>query len=236
VPCRAVIFDFNGTLSDDEPILYRIYAELFAEHGRPLTETDYYRHLAGLSDPEIVHRWLGRRDDAERVVHERVSRYAKAGADGSTIHPAVRGAAVYAAARVPVAIVSGATAAEIVPVVAAAGLTDLFTAVVTSDDISHGKPHPEGYLVALGHLRGRADGLGAGEVTVFEDSEAGILAAKAAGMRCIAVAGTLPPDRLAAADEVVEAIDQAVIERVLAGATKDHPDCAVDPPTAPRPS
>ena len=88
--CRAVIFDFNGTLSDDEPILYGIYAALFAEHGRPLSEADYYRELAGLSDPEIVHRWLGRRDDAEQVVHQRVNRYREAVADGSTIHAPVR--------------------------------------------------------------------------------------------------------------------------------------------------
>ena len=91
VACRAVIFDFNGTLSDDEPILYGIYASLFAEHGRPLPEADYYRDLAGLSDPEIVHRWLGRRDDAEQVVHQRVNRYREAVADGSTIHAPVRG-------------------------------------------------------------------------------------------------------------------------------------------------
>jgi beta-phosphoglucomutase len=216
VPCRAVIFDFNGTLSDDEPILYGIYAKLFAEHGRPLTEADYYQHLAGLSDPEIVHRWLGRRDDSEQVVHERVNRYREAGADGSTIYPSVRGAVAAAAARVPIAIVSGAAAAEIDPVVAAAGLTPLFTAIVTSDDVGHGKPHPEGYLVALEHLRGRVDDLRADEVTVFEDTEAGILAAKGAGMRCIAVSRTLPPDRLTAADEIVVGIDQAMIDRILA--------------------
>jgi beta-phosphoglucomutase len=221
VPCRAVIFDFNGTLSDDEPILYGIYAKLFAEHGRPLTEADYYQHLAGLSDPEIVHRWLGRREDSEQVVHERVNRYREAGADGSTIYASVRHAVAHAAGRVPIAIVSGAAAAEIVPVVAAAGLTDLFTAVVTSDDIRHGKPHPEGYLVALDHLRGRVGDLRADEVTVFEDTEAGILSAKAAGMRCIAVSRTLPPDRLTAADEVVAGIDQAVIDRVLAASVDD---------------
>ena len=211
MPCRAVIFDFNGTLSDDEPILYGIYAKLFAEHGRPLTEADYYRHLAGLSDPEIVHRWLGRRDDAEQVVHERVNRYREAAADGSTIHACVRRAVADAAGRVPIAIVSGA----------AAGLTDLFTTVVTSDDISHGKPHPEGYLIALGHLRGRVGDLRAEEVTVFEDTEAGILAAKAAGMHCIAVSRTLPPDRLTAADEIVAGIDQAVIDRILAVSVDD---------------
>jgi beta-phosphoglucomutase len=215
VACRAVIFDFNGTLSDDEPILYGIYARLFAEHGRPLSEEDYYRHLAGLSDPEIVHRWLGRRDDAEQVVHQRVSRYREAVADGSSIHPAVRRAVEYAAARVPVAIVSGAASAEIEPVIAAAGLTEAWSAVVTADHVQHGKPHPEGYLVALAQLRARADGLRADEVTAFEDTEAGVASAKAAGMRCVALARTLPPDRLAAADEIVGVLDEAVIERVL---------------------
>jgi beta-phosphoglucomutase len=43
----ALVFDFNGTLSHDEPLLYAIYAELFAEHGRPLSEADYFGTLAG---------------------------------------------------------------------------------------------------------------------------------------------------------------------------------------------
>jgi HAD superfamily hydrolase (TIGR01509 family) len=216
VKCRAVIFDFNGTLSDDEPILYGIYAALFAEHGRPLTEAEYYGELAGLSDPEIVHRWLGRRDDAEHVVHKRVTRYRDAVADGSTIHAPVRRAVASAAARVPVAIVSGAASAEIEPVIAAAGLTEVFTAVVTSDDVTHGKPHPEGYQVALGLLGRGIPGLRAGEVTAFEDTEAGVASAKAAGMRCVAVARTLPPARLRAADEIVGALDEAAIEGALA--------------------
>jgi beta-phosphoglucomutase len=215
VACRAVIFDFNGTLSDDEPILYAIYAALFAEHGRPLPEADYYSRLAGLSDPEIVHRWLGRRDDAEHVVHQRVTRYREAVSDGSTIGPSVRRAVASAVARVPVAIVSGAASAEIEPVIAAAGLKDVFTAVVTSDHVTNGKPHPEGYEVALGLLGRRAHGLRAEEVTAFEDTEAGVASAKAAGMRCVAVARTLPPGRLSAADEIVDALDEAVIDRVL---------------------
>jgi HAD superfamily hydrolase (TIGR01509 family) len=216
VSCRAVIFDFNGTLSDDEPILYRIYAELFAEQGRPLPERDYYDRLAGLSDPEIVHRWLGDRDDAEAVVSRRMTRYRELVADGSTVTPDVRRAVAYAAERVPVAIVSGASAAEILPVVAAAGLEQAFTAVVTSDDVRHGKPHPEGYEIALRRLGGRAPGLTAGEVAVLEDTEAGVAAAKAAGMRCIAVGRTLAADRLAAADEIVTEVDEALIRRVLA--------------------
>ena len=52
--CRAVTFDFNGTLSDDEQILFGVYAELFAEHGRPLRADEYFTQLAGLSEHEIV--------------------------------------------------------------------------------------------------------------------------------------------------------------------------------------
>src|SRR3954452_9170399 len=59
VRARAVMFDFNGTLSDDEHVLYEIFAQLFAAHGRPLTARDYFDELAGFSDPEIVRRWLG---------------------------------------------------------------------------------------------------------------------------------------------------------------------------------
>jgi hypothetical protein len=48
---RALVFDFNGTLSHDEPLLYSIYAELFAAHGRPLAEADYFGSLAGNGTP-----------------------------------------------------------------------------------------------------------------------------------------------------------------------------------------
>src|SRR5690349_12960237 len=216
VSCRAVIFDFNGTLSDDEPILYEIYAKLFSEHGRPLSERDYYDRLAGLSDPEIVHRWLGRRRARATAVTRPAPRSRGPAPDGSTIAREVPRAVPCAAERVPVAIVSGAAAVEIRPVIAAAGIEGIFAAVVTSDDVRHGKPHPEGYEIALGRLGGCAPGLQPAEVTVLEDTEAGVAAAKAAGMRCLAVARTLAPDRLAAADEVVPGIDRALIERILA--------------------
>jgi sugar-phosphatase len=128
----------------------------------------------------------------------------------------VRRALAYAAARVPVAIVSGASAAEIRPVIAAAGIEGVFATVVTSDDVRHGKPHPEGYEIALRRLAGRAPGIRPDGVTVLEDTEAGVAAAKAAGMRCIAVGRTLAPERLAAADEIVAGVDEALLRRILA--------------------
>jgi len=208
---RAIVFDFNGTLSDDEPILCEIFVELFAEHGRPLSAQEYFDHLAGHSDPEIVYRWLGRdHPDVDAVIEERVRRYRAAVSDGSSIGPAAREAVRYAAEHVPLAIVSGAARAEIDPVVEAAGLSELFRTIVSADDVVHGKPDPEGYLQALAVL-----GVPAGDVLVLEDTEAGIASAKAAGMRVFARQGTLVPARLAAADELIDGIDVELMRRVL---------------------
>ena len=160
MPPGAIIFDFNGTLSDDEPILCEIFSDLFAEHGKPLSAKEYFDELAGLSDPEIVRTWLGRdHPDVDAVIDERIERYRAAVADGSSVHQHVREAVRYAAERVPLAICSGAARAEIEPVVEAAGLAECFQAIVSSDDVVHGKPDPEGYLKTLrllGESRRRA--------------------------------------------------------------------------------
>ncbi len=207
------MFDFNGTLSDDERILFALLRDLFAERGRPLSEEVYFDRLAGLSDPEIVRIWLGEdHPDVEVVLTERIDRYCALVADGSTVSAAAREAVLYAAERVPVAVVSGAHRAEVEPVLAAAGLADAVEILVAADDIERGKPDPEGYLRALERLD---EGIPAAEVTVFEDTEAGVAAAKAAGMHCVAVLGTLAPERLALADELAPALDVEAVRRAL---------------------
>jgi beta-phosphoglucomutase len=210
---RAVIFDFNGTLSHDEPILCEIFMELFAEHGKPLSAQEYFDKLAGLSDPEIVRTWLGRdHPDVDQVIEERTRRYRAAVADGSSVPRELRDAVRYAAERVPLAIVSGAARDEIGPVVEAAGIAEAFAFMVTSDDIERGKPDPEGHVRALTLFDDHID---AGDVLVMEDTEAGVGSAKGAGMRCFAVLGTLAPERLRGADEIVERIDVPLMRRVF---------------------
>jgi beta-phosphoglucomutase len=212
VPVAALVFDFNGTLSDDEPLLCEIFMRLFAEHGRPLSAQEYFDRLAGLSDPEIVTTWLGEdHPDVQAVIAERAIRYREAAADGSTVHEHVREAVRYAAERVPLAICSGAGRDEIEPVVEAAGLAGCFRAVVSSDDVVHGKPDPEGYLKAFALLDAAP-----AEAVVFEDTEAGVASARAAGAgRVLAVRTTLEPHRLAEADELLDRIDVGVMRRVL---------------------
>jgi beta-phosphoglucomutase len=212
VPVSAVIFDFNGTLSDDEPVLCEIFMHLFAEHGRPMSAQEYFDQLAGLSDPEIVTTWLGEdHPDVRSVIGERETRYRAAASDGSTIHEHVREAVRFAAERVPLAVCSGAARVEIEPVVEAAGIAPCFRAIVTSNDVVHGKPDPEGYAKTLALL-----GADPTDAVVFEDTEAGIASARAAGVgRVLAMRTTLEPHRLAAADELLGRIDVDVMRRLL---------------------
>ena len=204
---KALLLDFNGTLSEDEPILCRIFQELFEEAGRPLTDEEYYAQLAGFSDREIVQMWLGRDDPA--LVDRKSARYREL-ADGSTVSEEARAAVAYAAEHAVVGVVSGSARAEINPVLEAAGVAQSITVVVSEDDIRRSKPDPEGYLIAL-HLLGIA----AGEAAAVEDSEAGVAAAKAAGLYCVGVTTTQPPERLAAADEVACRVDRDLIARLL---------------------
>jgi beta-phosphoglucomutase len=204
----AVVFDFNGTLSDDEPILARVYQEQFAELGKPITETEYYEQLAGLPDDEMFARWFGRTDPA--LIADRIARYNKLAADGSTVDDETREAIRYAAAKVPVAIVSASTRGEIDTVVTAAGIRASLSLIVSHEDVGNGKPDPECYLTAA-----RLLGVAPAGLLVFEDTDVGVAAAKAAGAHVIGLTRTVGAERMSSADELVERIDVPLLERLL---------------------
>ena len=209
---RAVLFDFNGTLSEDEHVSFQVYGEVLAAHGRPVTEAEYYEQLTGLSTAEGTATWLGA--DYPRlaeVAEECVARFRAIAGDGSTVAPSAREALAAAAAQVPVGIVTTGPREVLDEVLAAAGLTEHVAFTVTAEDVSRTKPDPEGYLLALERL----GGIAAAEVLVFEDTPVGVQAARAAGMRCVAVLGTVPRQRLEGADEIVETLDADCVRRLL---------------------
>jgi sugar-phosphatase len=145
------------------------------------------------------------------VLEECVARFRALAGDGSTIPQEAREALAAAAARVPVGIVTTGVRQVLEEVLDAAGLAQHVAFTVTAEDVSRTKPDPEGYLVALERL----GGIPAADVLVFEDTPVGVEAALAAGMRCVAVVGTVPPERLAAADEIVDVLDAETVTRLL---------------------
>jgi HAD superfamily hydrolase (TIGR01509 family) len=208
VPRRAVIFDFNGTLSNDEPLLLRIYTEMFRERlGWDLTPEDYYSRLAGRSDREIIDAVVadvgGDETTATRLLAERRDRYgAMVKRQSPVLCPTARTVSDLAAAGVPLGIVTGAQRADVELVLSSSPLAGLFQVVVTEEDVLNGKPDPEGFRLAS-----RLLGSDQGATLVFEDSLPGVQAAKAAGMLCVGVEGTLSRAQIMAeADASVAAI------------------------------
>ncbi len=208
-PDRAVIFDFNGTLSDDEPILLEVFSEIFSGRlGRPLSAEEYYSRLRGRSDREIVEAVVDESAaDGGRLVEEllqmRAERYLAKVAESSPVRPGtVALVARLAACGVPMAVVTGAQRVEVEYVLKDSPVGEHLTVVVTEEDVANGKPDPEGFLAGA-RLLGRAPA----DLLVFGDSVPGVQAALAAGMSCIAVAGSHPSAEVAA-------VAPAVVDRL----------------------
>ncbi|MBB3602264.1 HAD superfamily hydrolase (TIGR01509 family) [Mycolicibacterium sp. BK556] len=211
-PRPAVIFDFNGTLSDDEPILFRIFSELFDEHlGWSMTQHDYDSQLLGHSDREIVEKALaitGVDHDVDALLELRKGRYRDLVADHNPIQPAtVRLVQLLAERGVPMAIVTGAQRDDVRAVLESSPVGELIRVVVAEEDVTRGKPDPEGFLSGAAQI-----GCAPSDIVIFEDSVPGIRGALAAGMRCIAVGAGPSPESTVA---VIPRLSADVVEHVL---------------------
>jgi beta-phosphoglucomutase len=194
----AVIFDFNGTLSDDEGVLFEVFQELFRDHlDRGLTAAEYFGSLAGLSDREILERALGEQPSdgtLEHLLAERRERYADRVRAKSPVRPAVRRLVeVLAESGRRLAIVTGAQRADVDLVLEGLPEARHFDVILTAEDVSRGKPEPDGFLLAARRL-----GTPPESTVVLEDSVAGVRAGRSAGMTVVAVTGTARADELAA--------------------------------------
>lgn len=208
---RAALFDFDGVLVDSEPVHFRAMRESLLPEGIAIERDEYAGHYMGYEDREAVRRALERhgRDGGLERVHQLAVRKAELYQGLLPQIPFLPGArelVLALAGRVPVGIASGARRAEIEAILAAAGLREAFAAVVGAEDVRQGKPHPEPYLTAMARLEPRAPGLRAAECVVFEDSVAGVAAARAAGMKVVAVTSSHPASRLTAAHKVVDSL------------------------------
>jgi beta-phosphoglucomutase-like phosphatase (HAD superfamily) len=203
----AVVFDFNGTLSDDEHILFDIFSELFGAHlGWAMTAKDYRDELLGRSDREIIERAVARhgrgtQDEVTELMRLRHGLYKRRVAAhnpiGSSAEQLVK---LLADNQIPVGIVTGAQREDVLAVLHDSPTGEMVSVLIAEEDVSNTKPHPEGFLTAARMLDRQPN-----DVLVFEDSVPGVQAALAAGMHCIAVGGVEPGRDLRAAAPAIVA-------------------------------
>jgi len=223
---RAVIFDFNGVIVDDEPLHFEAFRRTLVKHDVILTKEAYFQKYFGFDDKECLATNLkdqGKPAGDElvrRLTEEKKQHYLELIQGGFELFPGVKELLPRLARIYPLAINSGALLNEINHILHAHNLRSCIQVIVSADEVKHGKPHPEGYLTTLTHLQAQSAALKdlqAAECLVIEDAPQGIQAAKGAGMRCLAVTNSQPRKTLGKADHIVdslEGLDKTVLQEI----------------------
>jgi HAD superfamily hydrolase (TIGR01509 family) len=209
---RAIVFDFDGILVDSEPLIMKLIQEMAAREGWLLSEHEYFRDYLALDDRGVIdHLWrthgrplsIARRNE---LLAWKANAYEKIIRNGLPAIPGATEFVLSAAQHFPLAIASGSLRVEIEHLLRKLGLREKFSVLATADDCERSKPDPEVYLKALSRLRElpqlREPALESGECLALEDAPLGVVAAQAAGMRCLALAHSRHQNDLQHADWV----------------------------------
>lgn len=210
----TLIFDFDGVLVNSEPLHFRAFEEVAAAEKIQLTEEEYYRELIGFDDrgawkhvfesrgreldPKTFLRVMTRKSEVMRELIERRQYKALPG-----VEECIRGLW----RNYPLAICSGALREEIETMLEGVALRDCFSVIVAAEDVTRGKPDPEGYLLAARLVGERVhkpiapkDGL------VIEDAPKVVHRVKKAGFPTLAITNTYSAEHLTEADWVVSSL------------------------------
>lgn len=210
----ALIFDFDGLLVDTETPAFESWQPIYAEYGQTLS-LDLWKEALGTSQGFDALTYLA---EVTRTQIDRDALWARRLASKeelSALQPLLPGVqAILDQARalgLPCALASSSDRIWIDRWLSLHNITDYFSCIRTADDVVRTKPSPELFLSAAACL-----GVQPGTCLVFEDSPNGILAAHAAGMRCVAVPGAITRQlQLPPADLMIESLDALSLADIL---------------------
>jgi beta-phosphoglucomutase-like phosphatase (HAD superfamily) len=217
---RGLIFDFNGVIVDDEPLHARAVQRVLHEEKIELSLEEYYDKYLPFDDYNCLLNILHDRREAhhEARIREMVGRKA--------VHyfaqvrdniPALNGSIGFIRGLpgdLPVVIASGAARREIEFLLGELGLANRFLRVIASGDVVNSKPHPEAFLKAFEAIRTQVPDVDPSEVVVFEDSYLGVQSARTAGLKCVGLSTSYSPERLAAANLVIDSLAGWTVTRL----------------------
>jgi beta-phosphoglucomutase len=210
----AVLFDFDGVIVNSEPLHFFAFHKILAAEKIEITEEEYYRELIGFDDrgafrhvyakrsipmePKTMLRLMTRKSEVVMELIEDRKYHALPG-----VEEFVRGLWRH----YPVGICSGALREEIEAMLEGVSLRDCFPIIVAAEDVTVGKPDPQGYLMCAKLLSEKhKKTLKPSDCLIVEDAPAVVKSVKAAGFPTLAVATSYPLEKLAAADWVVKTL------------------------------
>lgn len=216
---KAILMDFNGVIIDDEPIQMRAYQEILKGEDIDLTEADYYSAL-GMDDRTFVRAAFERAgkkvkdEKIEEITLAKSARWREIVADDLPLFDGAENFIRKMAREFTLGIVSMARREEIEFVLDKANLKGCFSSIVSAEDVSQCKPNPECYRLGFrqvdaAHTAHKHLPITHGECLAIEDSPPGILAAKRADLKTLAVINTVSEAemRKAGADAIAKDLD-----------------------------
>lgn len=208
---RAVIFDFDGVITDSEILHLRTFNEVLAQYDIEITTRDYYTQYLGSTDFDCF-KVLSEKHDLrldersiKSLVRQKNEAFEQLAKTEGRIIEGVRGfLQLLSDNSVRMAICSGSLLTEIELLLDEAGLRHFFEAVVSAEEVKKFKPDPEGFLLALRKLNETGHHpIQPAECIAIEDSHWGLEAAKQAGMHTVAVTNSYDARQLASAEKIV---------------------------------
>ena len=208
----AVIFDFDGVLVDSEQIHHKAFNRVLTKFNYQLSSREYYDRFLGLSDEELL-RIVNKERNLSlsnqqfgQLLGEKANLFKEmAATEAGIIEGVPKFLNMLSDGNIPMAICSGALLPEIETILEGAGLRSYFEVIVSAEQVERGKPDPEGFLLALKLLNKRTHkSIKPEDCVVIEDSHWGLDAAKAAGMRTVAITNTYAAEHLKPADKIIE--------------------------------
>jgi HAD superfamily hydrolase (TIGR01509 family) len=200
---KAVLFDFNGVIINDEPLHERLLDKILVEENLRPNPDEYRQFCVGRSDRACITDLFAQRGrilnpaQLDTIVQRKSTYYQQylETMESLPVYPGlVDLITTLQAAELALAVVSGAVRAEIELVLQRLDLAQYFSVLVAGDEIAKSKPEPDGYLLAVERLNQLTPNLNLhpSECLVIEDTFAGVEAAKRADMQVIGVAHTYP--------------------------------------------
>jgi beta-phosphoglucomutase len=216
---RAVIFDFDGVITDSEILHFRSFNRVLARFDAEIIMKDYYKTYLGLTDADCFNMLIreGHLKTGTQKIEELVKQKNQifeelAKTEGRIIEGVQGFLKMLRQNNIPMAICSGALLAEIELILEEARLRHFFETIVSAEQVRKGKPSPDGFLLTLRKLnKGRQIPITGAQCVVIEDSHWGLTAAKAAGMHTVAVTNSYDAEQLSMAEKIVARLSELSI-------------------------
>jgi len=215
----AVIFDFDGVITDSEILHFRAFNEVLSRYGIEITLKDYYKDYLGLTDLDLLKLLAGKGllelgdggiknlAEQKKQVFEKMAK-----TEGRIIEGVGDFLRMLRQNDIPMAICSGALLAEIELILQESQLRPFFGVIVSAEQVRKGKPDPEGLVLTLQKLnKKRRDVIEPNRCIVIEDSRWGLEAARAAGMHTVAITNSYDAEQLCMAEKVISHLSQLSI-------------------------